>query len=229
MNKNKKEVVTKKKFKFMNFLLALLVLYLFSLFIYKIIIKPINNIIIDNNKYLTDQEVIDISGIRDYPSLVLTTKSKIKNKLLKNNLIKEVKINKNLNGQVTITITENTPLIYYKPLNKIVLDNDLQIDNSNNYIVPTLLNNLDDDMLNKFVTKYNDIDNNIRLMISEIKYVPNDIDKERFIFTMNDGNYVYITLYKITAINEYIDILSTIDDNKGILYLDSGNYFEIID
>ena len=64
-------------------------------------------------------------------------------------------------------------------------------------------------------------------MISEIEYYPNDIDKERFILTMNDGNYVYITLYKTYLVNDYIKILSTLENKKGILYLDSGNYFEI--
>jgi hypothetical protein len=46
---------------------------------------------------------------------------------------------------------------------------------------------------------------------------------------MNDGNYVYITLTKIKSINEYIKILSTLENKKGILYLDSGNYFEIFE
>ena len=63
-------------------------------------------------------------------------------------------------------------------------------------------------MFNKLVEKYDVIDENIRLMISEIEYYPNDIDKERFLFTMNDGNYVYITIYKTLAINEYNKISS---------------------
>ena len=45
---------------------------------------------------------------------------------------------------------------------------------------------------------------------------------------MKDGNYVYITLTKIDEINKYLDVLSTLDNKKGILYLDSGNYFEIL-
>ena len=89
-------------------------------------------------------------------------------------------------------------------------------------------NEIEEDMLNKLVEKYKDIDNEIKLLISEIEYVPNDIDKERFIFTMNDGNYIYITLYKILSINEYIKILPNLENKKGILYLDSGNYFEIL-
>ena len=45
---------------------------------------------------------------------------------------------------------------------------------------------------------------------------------------MNDGNYVYITIYKTLAINEYNKILPNLEGKKGILYLDSGNYFEIL-
>ena len=99
-----------------------------------------------------------------------------------------------------------------------------------NYSLPILRGMLDKVMLNKLVDKYQSINDEIRLMISEIEYVPNDIDKERFLLTMNDGNYVYITLYKTTSINEYIKIISKEDikDKKGILYLDSGNYFETL-
>ena len=39
-----------------------------------------------NNNILTDQEVIDASGLRNYPSFILTTNYSIKNKLLKNDL-----------------------------------------------------------------------------------------------------------------------------------------------
>ena len=71
------------------------------------------------------------------------------------------------------------------------------------------------------------IDYNIKEKISEIKYEPNDVDNERFLFSMNDGNYAYITLSKIEEINYYMDILPTLENKKGILYLDSGKYFEI--
>ena len=62
-------------------------------------------------------------------------------------------------------------------------------------------------------------------MISEITYSPNGIDKERFLFSMNDGNYVYVTLTKISKINDYKSIIDSVENKKGILYLDYGNYF----
>ena len=69
------------------------------------------------------------------------------------------------------------------------------------------------------------IDDNTLNIISEISYTPNDIDKERFLFSMNDGNYVYVTLTKLKNINEYKNIIDSVENKKGILYLDYGNYF----
>jgi hypothetical protein len=71
------------------------------------------------------------------------------------------------------------------------------------------------------------VDSNILSHISEMEYKPTDLDKERFMFYMTDGNYVYITLSKISLINSYNEIYPTLEENKGILYLDSGNHFEI--
>ena len=227
MKENKKEeAVVKRKFKFVKFLVVILILYIILFLGYKLFTAKIKNIFILNNNYLTDQEVIDSSSLRNYPSFLLNSKYTIKKKLLKNELIKNVKITKKPFGVITINVEENTPLFYYDKKEKTVLE-DGKLINKNNFQIPVLMNTVSDDMFNKLVEKYDVIDENIRLMISEIEYYPNDIDKERFILTMNDGNYVYITLYKTYLVNDYIKILSTLENKKGILYLDSGNYFEI--
>ena len=44
---------------------------------------------------------------------------------------------------------------------------------------------------------------------------------------MIDENTVYITLNKIDEFKKYIEIKKQLEGKKGILYLDSGNYFEI--
>ena len=76
------------------------------------------------------------------------------------------------------------------------------------------MNRLDDDILGK---------------ISEIEYVPNDYDKDRFLLSMDDGNSVYLTLTKFEMINYYDDVLTQLEGKKGILYLDSGNHFKIME
>ncbi len=78
-----------------------------------------------------------------------------------------------------------------------------------------------------FINYFSKIDTNILTKISEIEYVPNEVDKQRFLLTMNDGNYVYITLTKITKINKYNSIKDQLEGKLGIIYLDSGDYVEI--
>ena len=212
-----------KKFSLVKLVLVLLIMYIIGFLCYKVAISRITNIYIKNNNILTDQEVIDASGLRNYPSFILTTNYSIKNKLLKNDLVKKVKVKKGLWGKVYIDIEEYKPLFIYE--DKVILDNKNEVDLV--ISLPILVNKVDDDILDKLISKYESINDEIKLMISEIKYDPNDIDKERFLFTMSDGNYVYITLYKLSSIDEYLKITSPLKDKKGILYLDSGNYFEV--
>ena len=228
MKKEEKEeqIVKHRKIKFANILVVLLLFYIIGYFIYRILVAPINNIYIVNNKYLSDQEIIDISGIRNYPSFILTTSFSIKNKLMKNSLINDVKVTKKIGNVIEINVEEYEPLFVYD--NKILLSSGNTIDGD--YNLPVIKNKINDDILDKLISKYQNVENEIRLLISEIEYVPNDIDKERFLITMNDGNYVYITLYKINSLNEYVKIVSSLNTNKsGMMYLDSGNYFEVFD
>ena len=46
---------------------------------------------------------------------------------------------------------------------------------------------------------------------------------------MVDSNYVHITLTKIEKLNKYNSIVNELDNKKGIIYLDSGDYLEIKD
>ena len=78
-----------------------------------------------------------------------------------------------------------------------------------------------------FVKEFSQINDNIISMISEIEYNKNKYDDKRFLLYMNDGNEVYITISRIELLNKYIDIVKKLNNKHGILYLDSGNYFEI--
>ena len=60
-------------------------------------------------------------------------------------------------------------------------------------------------------------------------YTPNDFDKDRFLLYMDDGNSVYLTITKFRMLNYYNKVLPQLGDKKGILYLDSGNHFKIME
>ena len=75
----------------------------------------------------------------------------------------------------------------------------------------------------------NKVNDSVKSQISEIRYYPNEQDDDRFLLHMNDGNVVYLTLTKFSQINYYESVLDQLEEKKGILYLDSGNHFKIME
>lgn len=226
-NKKIKVKVKVRKIKFLNIILCLLILYIIYFIISNIINKKISNIYITGNNIISDKEIISTTNLEDYPSFVLTSSSKIKKLLLKNDYIKEVEVTKKGFGKIIINIKEKKILFKEKDTNKLVLEDKTKVDNIYSIDeVPILINTVDSSEYDYFIKKISKVDSNILLKISEIEYAKVDVDKQRFLLYMNDGNYVYITLSKIENLNKYEEIYNSLEGKKGIIYLDSGNYFE---
>ena len=109
-----------------------------------------------------------------------------------------------------------------------MLENKSEVD-LDEISVPRLNNHVPSDKYTSFVNGMMKIDKDIRKLVSDIIYEPNDEDKDRFRLLMSDGNTVYITLTKFKQINYYDEVIVKLGGKKGILYLDSGNHFEIIE
>ena len=224
-----KDRIKKRRLNWFRVFLVLIIIALIVTLIINLLNSNIKNIYIVNNNILSDQEIIELSDLSDYPSLLFTSSKKIKEKLITNELIKDVKITKRLDMSITLDISEYQVLFYDELYKETVLESGNKISQENIYNLPVLVNNVTTDVYENLIKKYVQIDFSIREKISEIKYQPNSVDDERFILTMKDGNYVYITLTKISNINKYNEILPSLENKKGILYLDSGQYFKIME
>lgn len=233
--KNNRKIVKKKKqkrikIKFGRIFLALLIVFLIFYLISNLCKFPIKNIFISGNESLTDQEIIDIASLSNYPSIFKYTNNEIEKKLEKNIYIKKAKVKKKKLKEVYIEIEENKILFYNKSSKKMILSNGITTDKE--LSGPILINYVPDKIYKKLIQNMDLIDNDILNRISEIKYDPSNVDEERFLFTMNDGNYVYITLEKIETINSYVEIsleiINKFGKKNGVLNLDAGEYFEII-
>lgn len=219
--------VKKRKLKVKRIILLFIIIALIIVSIYFIKQIPVKNIYILNNNIISDKEVIELSGLTNYPSYLEIDSKKIKNKLLKNSYIKNVKVEKKILFKVYITIEENKIIAIYN--NKLLLENGNYVDNIYNINSMPIITNDISSINDRFANKFKLVNNDILLKISEINYIPNEVDKERFSLKMNDGNLVYITLSKIKKINKYNSIYSELEGRKGIVYLDSGDYVEIKD
>lgn len=217
--------VKKRKLKIGRILLCLLVLCLFVILFYFIRKLPIKNIYIVGNNIVPENEILDLSGVKNYPSFIDTSNSRIIKNIKSNEYIKNVKVEKKLWGKIYIYVEEKKVLCIYN--NKLLLEDSSLLDNIYNvYSYPTLISDITD-VYDKFVGKFSKVNNETLYQISEIEYTPNEVDNERFSLMMDDGNLVYITLNRITKINKYNSIYSSMDGKKGIIYLDSGDYVEI--
>ena len=206
------------------------ILIIIALIIYGIINIKIKNIYVKGNNILSDQEIIELAGIENYPKLFSISIFKMENKIKINPIIEKVEVKKNIFGRVDIIVKEYNMLLKNEVDNSIYLSNNKKITMDEQVIgLPTLINVVPDDVLTLFLKKLNTIDRDILSKISEIEYSPNEYDKELFLFYMNDGNYVYININRLSNINKYEGMLLELEGKKGILYLDSGNHFEILE
>ena len=220
-----KRKVKKKKIKIGRVFLALFFLFIVIFLIILLSKIPVLGFYISGNNYYTDNEILKITGLDKYPSYLFTSNINIKKKIKDDPILESVKINKTLLGKFKVEVKEKRILFYNINTKKSITSNDEEIDfyDKNS---PVLVNNINDkNVYNSFLKKMKKVDKSILDNISEIKYEPNAIDKERFLISMNDGNYIYLTISKFTKINDYLKISKTLGSKNGILYLDYGNYF----
>ena len=214
--------VKKRRLKLKKLLLFIIFIIIIIGSLYILFTSKIKNIYIINNNLVSDKEIIKEASLEDYPSYILSPSFLLEKKILNNPYIKDVEVIKR-NFKVYINIIEYKKLAIYN--NKILLENNNQVENIYNIKeLPILINEIN---TKSFTSNFSKIDDNILLKISQIEYTPNEVDKERYLLYMNDGNCVYITLSKIEKLNKYSSITSQMEGRNGIIYLDSGDYVEL--
>ena len=226
--KKKKRRLNKKRFAILLailFVIGLIITYLFSI--------RVTNIKIIGTKNISDNEIIEIANLKNYPKLFKYPIFKIAKDIKKIDLVDNVKVSKNLYGRITIDITEAKILFYNKTNDKVVLSNSKEVEYKSTYLgIPTLINYVPTDIYEDLIKGLSLIDEDIISMISEIEYSPSKtalgetIDDYRFLLRMNDTNSVYMNTVNIKKLNKYLEITSTIlntnEETSGILYLDSS-------
>ena len=225
------KIKKKKRLKLIPFLLFVLVITGAFFLVDVLLDTRIENLVIKGNKLVTDQQIIDEAGLSNYPSFYKTTSYNIKKALEKNSFIKEVKIKRSFYHVITIEVSEYKVLLKKETTGKLVLENmnEVTTDQEIPYTVPRLVNDVPKNKYSKLLKNLLKVKRSVRSSISEFYYDPNEFDKDRFLLYMDDGNSVYLTLTKFRMINYYNDVLPQLDGKKGILYLDSGNHFQIME
>lgn len=225
MEKSHLKIKTKRRrINLKKVIIFLLVMFLLYSLVMEVISSRVKNIYILNNKIVPDVDVLNDLDIINYPPFYETFNVK---KKLSNKYIKDIIVKRKIFNKLYIEVYEYKPIVIYNDM--VLVDNGSLLENTYDIdYIPYLLDDISS-LYDKFVSAFKGVDDSILYRISEIKYAYTDVDSERFLLYMIDGNSVYITLSKITKLNKYDSILKKIGSKRGIIYLDSGDYVEIKD
>lgn len=227
-NSEKKVLVKRKRLNVARILVFLLFIYLVvcvCIYIYK---EPVRHYEIKGNEILSDTEILRYAGIDNYPPFVSISSSRIKKKLKKNNLIKDVNIKYGFNFQITIEVVENKPMFISKETDEVCLADGTLVPYEDTFVgIPILLNNTPMNVMKVFAKNLSTIDDGIFYMINDIEYKPSYnqynqiIDEYRFLLSMNDKNLVFVNGKRLKPLNRYLDVISTTKlTQNGVFYLD---------
>lgn len=225
--------VKKKRFNVKKFLILFLFFYMVIYTIVFLFNEPIRHIRIKGNKLVSDSEILEVTKLKNYPSIFKYFSKTLEKRIEKLDLVNSAEVKKRLGFVVEITIEENKPLFYNSSMDKIYLSDKNTINEIDVIGIPTLVNYVQDELLNKFIEGFKRVDSNIIYEINEIYYDPSYdengevIDENRFRLLMSDGNQVYVTVEEsddLERLNYYNEIYASVNDKKGYLYLDSGEY-----
>lgn len=227
---NKKTKKRKKlHIKWKTFLILLLCLFLsWSLLKYYLELS-VTHIYITGTDILKDYEIIEKSGLKNYPKINKYSKSTIEKKIKELDLVENVKVKKNIMGKVSIIIKEARVLFYDRNIDAYVLSNG-KVTNSKDFVgIPFLVNYVPDEIYERLIKDLGKVKQSSLALVSEIEYDPSKsgdivIDNTRFLLRMNDGNKVHINLIHIDRLDIYDLTYTTIPNGeKGILEMDSDN------
>lgn len=226
--------IKRKRLNIKRTLFFLLLIYIIGYGIYTLINRPIRHIEINGNEYITDSEILRVSKLKNYPSMIRYTNKSLENKIKTIKMVDEVDVKKWFGHKIIINIKENKVLFYYK--DKIVLSNGNIIKNDNYklYGIPTFNNEISKELLSKFIDGFSLLSDNIIYEMNEINYYPlysedgEILSDDRFKIVMNDGNTIIANTKTVSVLNKYNDIYASLNEKRGTINLDSNKINNLV-
>ena len=167
--------VLKCKIRYKRVIIFLLVLLLLVLMVIKFFNMRITNIYVEGNVYLSDQDIIELAHLENYPRVVTIFPKSLESKISSSKLVESVIVKKKF-SRIFISVVENRPLFYDEKNKRTVLKNGDYVDDL--YNVPLLSSTVGSDIYSKFLNKLSLINLTAFDSISEISYTPNSVDNE---------------------------------------------------
>jgi cell division protein FtsQ len=196
-------------------------------------LSQIKHFEVNGNTVLSDEEIIEKSGIASDTNIWVIQKSQVKQNIKEHPVIQSVEVSRKFPQTIQLDVNEHHIIGYmeedaiYHP----ILQNGTIITNetiTNKGDGPLLHNFKKDAYLERMAAELNGIPEDIFNLISEITWEPTKKNKYKIIMYMNDGFIVDATIRNLaTKMKAYPSIIAQLDEGeKGIIHMGVGTYFE---
>ncbi len=217
-------------------LLFVLFLFFFAILIvlfFQSSYSKVQTIFVTGTERLMGQDIIAQSGIELGNQILLVRESNVRELLLNNPLIKEVELEINFPGKITIHIEEyRTVAYYYHDQSKLypVMENGYVLEQEIEELInhPILTEWEQRELLPNFCNELSQLNVIVLQQISEVRLVPSETDPYKLILYMRDGFEVQTSIIQFAKhLKNYHYVVENLDGKEpGVISLsDAGVYY----
>lgn len=188
----------------------------------------IYRISVKGNYYLSDSDVVKLSGLNEDKKYLLTSAHMAEKRMLKSPYFDDVKVKKLDDQVIEITVSEKKQIAYtsvgsYQEI--IFVDGSfVELNDSNKYMMSKLpeLSGFTSEQLNIVLRGFKTIDRKTINEISEINRYSFSYDENMMEVIMKDGNICFVSWTGLSMLDKYYSIVSGLDTSMGnvCIYLD---------
>ena len=188
----------------------------------------IYHISVKGNYYLTDSDVLRLSGLTENNKYFFTSTNMSEKRMLKSPYFDSVKVKKLDDQVVEIDVCEKKQIAYptigsYHEI--IFVDGtNVEINDSNKYLMSKLpeMTGFTSEQLNTVLRGFKNIDQKTINEISEINRYSFSYDENMMEVIMKDGNICFVSWTGLSMLDKYYSIVSGLDTSMGnvCIYLD---------
>jgi cell division protein FtsQ len=196
-------------------------------------LSNIQHIEVKGNKYVSDKEIIELSGLTNRTSFWKVKDEIVEKKISSHPEIASVQLQKHFPNKVILSVKERKRVAYISDKQKFlpVLENGVVLTGSRGVVpndAPVLVNWKEGEDIQEMVAQLTELPSHVLNAISEIHHTPTKHDYYHLTVFMNDGYEVSATVRNFAKkMSLYPSIVSQLDRNvKGIIHLEVSNYFK---
>ncbi|GAE33859.1 cell division protein FtsQ/DivIB [Halalkalibacter akibai] len=230
LKEQRKQRANRRLLFFLSFFFLLLLLMVY----FQSPLSHVRNVIVEENYFVTDDEIIRLSNIDSGTSMWSIEKQEIENRLVNHREIASASVEQRFPNTIRIQIKEYARIGYLYQEDKYfpILETGLYLDELPRHVFPSdaplLIGFEQGDELKELSAELQKVPSELIERISEIFYRPTDHDAFAIVLLMTDGIEVHTSIRDFSGnLSSYAAIVKELDTNKkGILHLRMSPYFE---